>query len=300
MIFDAVVIVILILNFLIAIGIIILGFYRRKGIRCIVITYGVLCMFCPLVLELFLALSLLIERIFRTQEVDMQDISFDKEREHLSIKPDDRAEMNYVPISDALQLSALPDLRRLLIDILKYDPSSNIQSIADAINSDDTEASHYAASAIQDALNEFRTTTQKLTTQLQRYPDDVEINLTALTYVYKGLILRIMADTEQRSYIYSEDAIAENLFTHNMWFMTARHYSWMIELMVSIGDFSSAEKWLERSITCRPDELDTYKSRLRLLYAEGRRKDFFECIEEFKSTNIEADQEMLDMIRLYH
>lgn len=299
MIFDAVFIVILILNLLIAVGIIILGCYQRKGVRCVFVTYGVLCIFCPLVLELFLGISLLIERIFRARGVDLQDISFDKTREKMSIKPDDRAEMNYVPISDALQLSDLPDLRRLLIDILKYDPSSNIRSIADAINSDDTEASHYAASAIQDALNEFRNTTQKLTVQLQRYPDDVEINLAALKYVYNGLILRIMADTEQRSYIYSEDAIAENLYTHNMWFMTARHYSWMVELMISIGDFSNADKCLERAMSCRPDELDTYKARLRLLYSEGRRKEFFECINSFKSTNIEADQEMLDMIRLY-
>lgn len=296
---NTIVIIILIINALVAIGLIIFGFLQEEGKRSIVIVFGVLTFACPLILPLFLGLFKLFEHLMRNREVDMDDISFDKTREKLVVMPDDEAEMNYVSITDALKLSDLPDLRKLLIDILKYDSASNIGSIAEAINSEDTEASHYAASAIQDALNDFRNNAQRLVTQINNYPDDSTTNIYALEYLYYSLELKILADNEQRSYIYTTNAIAENLFENNKWFMTAEHYSWMIKLMISISDFALAERWIERSITCCPNELETYKSQLRLLYAQGKRAEFLECISRFKKTHIEADEEMLGIIRLY-
>lgn len=294
-----IVVPILIINTLIALVILIYGILNPKGRRCEFITFSVLVLFCPVAMPIFLAATRLIEMPSKRKEVDMSDISFNKQREDIDAIPDYSTELNYVSLQDAMRLSSVSELRRLLINVMKYNPQMSLTSVAEAMNSPDTETSHFAASAIQDALSEFRATAQKLITEMQAYPEDVEINLMALEYIFHGLMLRIMTPIEQQAYIYTENTVAENLFQHNIWFMTATHYLQMTELMISIPDFDLAERWVRRAMEYRPRELDTYKARLRFYFARGSRKEFFDCLEEFKGTTVKADQEMLELIRLY-
>lgn len=290
---------ILVINAIIALIILIWGLFNHKGRRCQFVLFSVLTFLCPLIMPIFLLVTRLIELPSSRKEVDMNEISFNQQREEAHEISDYYTEMNYVSLQDAMRLSSIHDLRRLLINVMKYNSRMSLTSVAEAINSPDTETSHFAASAIQDALSEFRGTAQQFLTDMHKYPEDVEINLNAFTYIYDGLMLKIMTPIEQQAYVYTENSVAENLFQHNIWFMTATHYLQMTDLMISIDDFNCAERWVNRATEYRPKELDTYKARLRLLFARGNRQAFLDCIEEFKNTEIKADHEMIELIRLY-
>lgn len=294
-----IIIPILIINAVIALITLIYGLFNHKGRRCEFVLFAVLTFICPLILPIFLAVTRLIELPSSRMEVDMNEISFNQQREEAHETSDYYTEMNYVSLQDAMRLSSIHDLRRLLINVMKYNARMSLTSVAEAINSPDTETSHFAASAIQDALSEFRGTAQQFITDMHKYPEDVEINLNAFTYIYDGLMLKIMTPIEHQAYVYTENSVAENLFQHNIWFMTATHYLQMTDLMISIEDYNCAERWVNRACEYRPKELDTYKARLRLLFARGHRQAFLDCIEEFKNTEIKADQEMIELIRLY-
>ena len=294
-----IIIPILIVNAVIALIILIYGLLNHKGRRCEFVLFAILTFLCPLIMPLFLLITRLIELPSSRMEVDMNEISFNQQREEAHETSDYYTEMNYVSLQDAMRLSSINDLRRLLINVMKYNARMSLTSVAEAINSPDSETSHFAASAIQDALSEFRGTAQQFLTDRHKYPEDVEINLNAFTYIYDGLMLKIMTPIEHQAYVYTENSVAENLFQHNIWFMTATHYLQMTDLMISIEDYNYAERWVNRACEYRPKELDTYKARLRLLFARGNRQAFLHCIEEFKNTEIKADQEMIELIRLY-
>ena len=287
-------------NLLVALVLFVIGVFSPRGKRCERILFSVLTLFCPVIMPLFLAITRLIELPASRKEVDMADISFNQQREEAAETSDYFTEMNYVALQDAMRLSSIHDLRRLLINVMKYNSRMSLTSVAEAINSPDTETSHFAASAIQDALSEFRGTAQKFIADMEKYPEDVEINLQALDYIYDGLMLKIMTPMEHQAYVYTENNVAENLFQHNIWFMTATHYLRMTELMITVPDLDMADRWVRRAMEFRPEALDTYKARLRLHFAQGNRQLFFQCMEEFKETNIKADQEMLELIRLYN
>lgn len=294
-----VVLVLLAVNLLIALIVFVVGLLSPKGRRCDCILFAVLIAFCPVVMPVFLAVTRMIELPASRKEVDMADISFNQQREEAAATSDYSTEMNYVALKDAMRLSDIHDLRRLLINVMKYNSRMSLTSVAEAINSSDSETSHFAASAIQDALSEFRGTAQKFISDMEKYPEDVEINLQALDYIYDGLMLKIMTPIEYQAYVYTENNVAENLFQHNIWFMTATHYLRLTELMISVPDYDLADHWVNRAMEFRPRELDTYKARLRLYFARENRAAFFECLEEFTRTDIKADQEMLELIRLY-
>lgn len=294
-----IVIPILIVNFILSLFLLLYGVFNPKGRRCEFILFSVLSFLCPLIMLLFLSITRLIEMPSSRKEVDMAEISFNQQREEAHATSDYYTEMNYVALQDAMRLSSIHDLRRLLINVMKYNSRMSLTSVAEAINSPDTETSHFAASAIQDALSEFRGTAQHFLADMNKYPEDVEINLNAFSYIYDGLMLKIMTPIEHQAYVYTENSVAENLFQHNIWFMTATHYLQMTELMISIPDYDNAERWVNMAMEYRPKELDTYKARLRLHFARGNRQAFLETLDEFKQTEIKADQELLELIRLY-
>ncbi len=294
------VLIILILNSLIAFLVFFVALFQKKGQRRTIIMLSWFIFIVPLCGLLYLFIGRLISFLNRKKNVDMSDVSFQQDREKLILPPDQETEMNYVPIQDAMAVSDTSSLRRLLLDTLRNNAKKTVSSIAVAMNSRDTETSHYAASIILDALSECRSTAQNMIDQLQKHPEDVEMNLLTLEYVHEILSMKIMNDIEQRTYIYIMNDIAENLFTNNLWYMTATHYLWMVDLFISIQDNNMADKWVSRAGMYRPYMLDTYKAHLHLYFEQQNRTAFFDCLEELRDADITVDEEIMGLFRLYH
>jgi hypothetical protein len=293
------VLVILILNMLIAFIVFVAAFFQKKGRRSTVFMLSWFILIVPLLGILYTLLGRFISFLNRRRNVDMSDVSFSQEREKLVIPPDRESEMNYVPIQDAMAVSDTASLRRLLLDTLRNNAKKTISSVAVAMNSKDTETSHYAASIILDALSEYRSTAQNMLEQMRKHPEDVEMNLLIFDYMYDILSMKIMNNVEQRSYIYILDDVAENLFSYNLWYMTATHYLWMTDLFISIRDYDMADKWVTRAGTYRPYMLDTFKANLHLYFEQQNQTAFFDCLNELRASDIIVDEEIMSLFRLY-
>ncbi len=293
------VLVILLLNTLAALAVVIAAVFQRKGRRGTLFMLAWFLFIVPLFGLLYILLGRLIGFLNRKRSIDMSDVSFSQEREKLILPPDQAAEMNYAPIQDAMAVSDTSSLRRLVLDTLRGSAKKTVSSIAVAMNSRDTETSHYAASVILDALSQCRTTAQNMTTQMQKHPEDVEMNLLTLEYLHEILSMRIMNDIEQRTYIYIMNDVAENLFTHNLWYMTATHYLWMTDFFISIKDYSMADQWVTRAGQYRPQLLDTYKAHLHLYFEQQNARAFFDCLDELREADITVDEEIMGLFRLY-
>ncbi len=293
------VLIILILNSFLAFVVFIMALFQRKGQQGTLLMLSWFIFIVPLCGTVYLLIGHFISFLNRKKNVDMSDVSFNQDREKLILPPDQETEMNYVPIQDAMAVSDTSSLRRLLLDTLRNNAKKTISSIAVAMNSRDTETSHYAASIILDALSECRSTAQNMIDQMQKHPEDVEMNLLTLEYVHEILSMKIMNDIEQRTYIYIMNDIAENLFTNNLWYMTATHYLWMTDLFISIQDNNMADKWVSRAGMYRPYMLDTYKAHLHLYFEQQNRTAFFDCLDELRESDITVDEEIIGLLRLY-
>ena len=293
------VLVILLLNYIISFIVFIVALLQKKGQRSTTFMLSWFVFIVPLFGILYIGLGRFVSFINRKKNVDMSDVSFSQEREELVLPPDREMEMNYAPIQDAMAVSDTASLRRLLLDTLRNNAKKTISSVAVAMNSKDTETSHYAASIILDALSECRSTAQNMIDQMQKNPEDVEMNLITFDYIHEILSLNIMNDVEQRSYIYIMDNVAENLFSHNLWYMTATHYLWMTDMFLSIKDYNMADKWVARAEEYRPYILDTYKASLHLHFERKNQTAFFKCLDDLREADIFIDEEVLNLFRLY-
>ena len=123
---------------------------------------------CPVVGPAFFLCSYLIYKTVFRQAVDLEDVIFSKERVRTHFMADEEQERNVVPIEEALAISDRDSLRTLIMNVVRGDVTDSLGSLALALDSEDTETSHYAASVLRDVLNDFRQHAQKLYRQMQK------------------------------------------------------------------------------------------------------------------------------------
>lgn len=287
------------LNCLAAVCLFAIALLRKGGARRTFLLYAWFTLICPVAGPLLLSLGHLIGITFHAKRVNMADISFSRIREQTVQPPDREAELNYVPLEDAVAFADIADLRRLLINILKSGDRDMLVSVARAINNPDTEVSHYAATAVLDTLSDFRVSLHDYTQRLRSDPDNVKINVFILEYTYQILRMNVMNPEEQETTIRVENELLETLFRHNLWYMKDEYYLWMIDLLISIRDFEPAELWVARATQYQRGQLNAYKARLHLYYARQDSQAFFSCIAELQGAGVPVDKELLDLIRAY-
>ena len=255
---------------------------------------------CPVVGPSFFLLAYLFFRLFFSKPVDLADVIFSKERVATFTHAEDN-ERNLVPLEEAIEITDTENLRSLMMDVVRGDIQKSLAAIALALNSEDTETAHYAASVLQDALNDFRMNVQK---QYQMIlSDDTEQQGSyaeaLVDYMDQVLIQHVFTDMEQRSYVRMMDQVCEVLFVTDRGRMTSARYEAISLRLLEIEDFEGCEKWCERAVGHYPNSLATYTCQLKLYFNSGQKKRFFEVIDDLKKSAVVIDSETLELIRVF-
>ena len=116
---------------------------------------------CPVVGPIYFAMGWVLRKLFFHKPVDLVDVIFTKEREKTLLKADEDTERNIIPIKDAVTVVDKQNARELMLGVLRHDVRKSMSSLFLALNSDDSEISHYAASVLQSELGKFRSEVQK-------------------------------------------------------------------------------------------------------------------------------------------
>lgn len=252
---------------------------------------------CPLVGPLYLLFSKLIDRLFFSNQIDRNIVSFSRSRRDSLTVPEEEEEMNLVPMSEALAVSHKTDQRRLLLQVLKTNSERSLGSVRLALESEDSETSHYAASAILDLTAKFEADAERMLKQVRENPDNLSATLNCAEELNAFLRQNVLSELEQKSYVYEAEGVYENLYLRHRERMESSHYLEITELLLRAGDIQAAEHWAERGMEEKELELDAYRAMLQVLYAKGDRQAFFQCLDKLKKSDVRFDEQMLEMIR---
>ena len=127
----------------------------------------IVMLLCPIIGPLYFVFGWILRKIFFHKPVDLSDVIFSKEREKSLLKTDEK-ENNILPINDAVTVVDTQNARELMIEVLRHDVRKSLSSLFLAMNSDDSEISHYAASVLQSELGKFRNSVQKEMAEIDR------------------------------------------------------------------------------------------------------------------------------------
>ena len=267
--------------------------------RAYVIRFVVMLL-CPVTGPLFFLGSHLLFLLFFRREVDLEDVVFSKERIRQHLKADEERERDIVPVEEALAVSDQKYLRGLMLKVLRGDIQKSLEAITLALDSEDSETSHYAASVLQDELNEFRTYVQKLYVKMQHEEDDeTDCEEMLIGYMDDVLKQKVFTGVEQSRFVEMMDEAAQKLYRKNTAKMTPAYYEAVILRSLELKLFEQAGVWCQRLEEAYPDQLTAYSCRMKLYYTEGKRKQFFEVLDQIKKSEIVIDSETLEFIRIF-
>lgn len=267
--------------------------------RAYVIRFIVMLL-CPVTGPLFFLGSHLLFLLFFRREVDLEDVVFSKERIRQHLKADEERERDIVPVEEALAVSDQKYLRGLMLKVLRGDIQESLEAITLALDSEDSETSHYAASVLQDELNEFRTYVQKLYVEMQ-HEEEEETDCEEMLIGYMDAVLKqkVFTGVEQSRFVEMMDEAAQELYRKDIAKMTPAYYEAVILRSLELKLFEQAGVWCQRLEEAYPDQLTAYSCRMKLYYTEGKRKQFFEVLDQIKKSEIVIDSETLEFIRIF-
>ena len=170
-------IIVLVINTILAL---LYGLWRqlRRGdrppdggwLRCLVMILA------PVVGLCIFLFGFLYYKLFFRKPVDLEDVIFSKERVKSYLKADEERERDFVPLEEAIAVTDKESTRALMMEIVRRDITHSLSAISLALNSEDSEVSHYAASVLRDTLGLLRNKFQ----QMSRHVRDLDNELTEI------------------------------------------------------------------------------------------------------------------------
>ena len=271
---------------------------HRKSRSCMI--RGLIMLLCPLVGPLFFATAHLFYRLFFSAPVNLEDVVFSKERKRTFIHAEEDRERNMVPLEEAIEITDTDNLRGLMMNVVRGDIRKSLASIMLALNSEDTETAHYAASVLQDALGDFRANVQQqYNLIMEETPEQLELAEALIDYMDQVLVQHVFTDMEQSRYVGIMDELCELLYVKDRARMTSARYEAVSLRFLEQEDYVNSEKWCERAEYHYPNTLATFSCLLKLYFNSGQKRKFFEVIEELKRSTVVLDHETLELIRVF-
>lgn len=275
------------------------GRQEKENRRTYLIRFIVMVL-CPVIGPLYFLISYLVYITIFWQSVDLEDVVFSKERVKTRLKADEERERDMVPLEEALAVSDKKSVRMLMLNVIRGNVKESLETIMTALDSEDSETSHYAASILLDELNEFRTNVQKLYSEIKAEEDD-ETESEEMLIDYMDMVLgqKVFDQMEQERFVQMMDEAGESLYKKDAVRLTPERYESLCLKLLERKEFEKVKKWCTRLEEQYPDVLPAYTCRMKLYFTMNEKEQFFKVMEDLKRSKVVIDQETLELIRIF-
>ena len=279
-----------------------LVFKRDQDNRKQYIMHTVIMVLCPVIGPLFFLCSFLKYHFLRFGDRDLSDVEFSKSRHNPRLKADEERERNIVPVEEAILISDKEKKRKNMLNVLLGETDEALSSIAMALNSDDSEVAHYAASFLQSKLDVFRENVRRAMQIIQekesREEPCTEDILALIRYMEQLLKQKVLTQLEQTDYVGQMEGLCQKVYDMAKDQIDPICYSGICRLLIDLKAYDRAEVWGERFAAQYPDQLQAYKLRMRLYFEMEEKDKFFETLDQLKFSNVVIDNQTLKLIRM--
>ena len=277
-------------------------FKRDQDNRKQYIMHAVIMVLCPVVGPLFFLCGYLKYRFIKFGDRDLSDVEFSKQRHAARVKADEERERNIVPVEESIMISDQEKKRTNMLNILLGETGETLSAIALALDSDDSEVAHYAASFLQSKLDAFRERVRQSKQMIQEQKDRGEPYQDAVLVLIRDMdqILKqqVLTRVEQLDYVGQMETLCQDLYDNDRDKLEVSCYSSLFSRLLELQAYDRAEVWGERFADQYPDQLQPYTLRMKLYVETEQTERFMQILAKLRASNIEIDYQTLELIRL--
>ena len=277
-------------------------FKRDQDNRKQYIMHAVIMVLCPVVGPLFFLCGYLKYRFIKFGDRDLSDVEFSKQRHAARVKADEERERNIVPVEESIMISDQEKKRTNMLNILLGETGETLSAIALALDSDDSEVAHYAASFLQSKLDAFRERVRQSKQMIQEQKDRGEPYQDAVLVLIRDMdqILKqqVLTRVEQLDYVGQMETLCQDLYDNDWHRLEVSCYSSLFSRLLELQAYDRAEVWGERFADQYPDQLQPYTLRMKLYFETEQTERFMQVLAKLRASNIEIDYQTLELIRM--
>lgn len=296
--------IMLILNTLIALGYLIwyLIFKKDTDNRKQYVMHTVIMLLCPVVGILYFFLAFLKYHFVKLGERDLTDVEFSKKRHVPRVKADEERERNIVAVEESILVSDQEKKRANMLNVLLGETDESYSAIALALDSDDSEVAHYAASFLQSKMDTFREKVRKTRQKIAEsdiHEEECQEQVQELIrYMNHMLKQKVFTRVEQVDFVAQMEQLCEILFQNARNKMTQKCYESIMGRMMELQEYEKAELWGDRFCEQYPNLLASYTFRLKLYFETKEKDKFFEVLDQLRASPVVVDNKTLELIRM--
>ena len=189
-----------------------------------------------------------------------------------------------------------------MLNVLLGETEESLSAIALALDSDDSEVAHYAASFLQSKMDTFRINVRR--TQQKIEESDIEEEecqkqiLELIRYMNHMLKQKVFMQVEQEDYVEQMEQLCEKLFQNARDRLLPDCYEWIMGRVMEQGEYEKAEQWGNRYCEQYPDRMSSYTLRLKLYFETSQKERFFEVLDQLRASSVVIDNRTLELIRM--
>ncbi len=294
---DMIVLLVLIINLCIAlIYMLIMGIKTRMSY---VFIRGLIMILCPITAPCCYLFSRIWDMLFKQKDIDYENLSMDKTKKEFEQGIDVDAEMKMLPMEEILTVSTTKDRREAMINLLKTDVSDRLSLIRKAVENEDPETAHYAASALTDIFGKFTGEVNHLQAAYDKDRSNREVNEEYIDVMLKILDSGALFGVEEMMYLYIYTGLVDNLKHNYPNALTGEQCAMMVKALYKEGKSAEAEIWAHESLERWPDEEQSYLNILYIKYNLGKEEDFYKYLEELMGSGVTLSRKGLDIVRFW-
>lgn len=281
--------------------ILILYFYNKKKHRKTTIASSLIILIFPIggALIVYLLYFTSLEFLSIKSKYDSPVYFENKKQNHGSIKILNVVEeTRVIPIKKALIEEDILRRREVVLNIIKKDVNNYSSLINTALINDDSETSHYAASSI---LHSKRKLDNNMNRISELYKENIENPIVMAEYADQlvNFVNNEYVDNSAKTkYIEEAINILEKIVDEKI-DLDNRHIYNLINILLKIENFKSANKYTELLMENYPSSEEKYLQVLKAFYVMNYYDKFDIALKKFISSHITFSKETVKIIRFW-
>lgn len=273
-------------------------FRKQRGLLSSASRFLIIVFF-PVLGLVYLFVSDRMEREGKQDMASELENIFTIEKQELNIyrKINSQKEMNIVPLEESLLINDAKTKRRLLLDALKEESLQRISLLEMAIKDDDTETSHYAASALVEVKRNLMLDLQQLEIRYESAPFDRSILVAYTEVLKKFLSIRLMDQRTYRKYFHLYSTLLSRLLELDP--KEEQYFVDKINCDLQDQDYEQAERYCQLFLQAFSHSETPYLMKLKYYYEMKNAQGLNRTLQELKSSSVKLSNHGLKMVRFW-
>lgn len=210
---------------------------------------------------------------------------------------DIESEINFVPIKDALILNDHTIKRKLLIHSLKGNTVENPALLKLALQDQDSETSHYAATSIMEMKRKYQNTLQIISGELKEQPENIDLRLAYVEALKQSLNSRFLDEGTDQQYRKLLSANLESILQQKKG--SIQQFTDKINCDIELRNYDDAAYHSKLFLEMYPLEEKAYTTAMKLQYVLRNRLELQELIRTLKKQPVSLSADALNTIRYW-